>query len=316
MALVGAVYALGRRLFGATEGLLAALLAAVSPFCVYYSQETRMYIFVALWGALSMLAFVGLPQRLTRGGRGTWWPALRYWLASVLAVYSHYFGFSILLAQNLAFLVWWVAGWRREGPRWGAVARWAALEAAIGLAYVPWLMVSWSSLNNWPAVSAPLGLGTLLLNVGQVFALGITVDTATWTRVIGAALLALAVVGMAWRRGRCTGSPGAGSLADEAQPWGATLLPALYLLTPVALMYLLSLQRPMYKPKFLLLATPGYLLLQARGALALGHWAGRLGARPRPGDPERPAGRCDRVGDGGGGRNRPLWTVCGHPLLS
>ncbi len=57
---------------------------------------------------------------------------------------------------------------------------------------------------------------------------------------------------------------------------GATLLAALYLIVPVALMYLLSLQRPMYKPKFLLLATPGYFLLQARGALALGHWAGRL----------------------------------------
>jgi hypothetical protein len=41
-------------------------------------------------------------------------------------------------------------------------------------------------------------------------------------------------------------------------------------------MYLLSLQRPMYKPKFLLLATPGDFLLQARGALALGAWARRL----------------------------------------
>jgi uncharacterized membrane protein len=138
--LVAATYGLGRRLFGAAPGLLAALLAALSPFGVYYSQEARMYIFVALWGALSMLAFIAC--------RSAWpgWAAGLAAGAALLAeqragVYSHYFGFSILLAQNLAFLVWWLADWRREGPRWDAVARWAALEATIAWPTCP---------GSWP----------------------------------------------------------------------------------------------------------------------------------------------------------------------
>ena len=47
---VALTYALGKRLFGPPVGLLAALLGAVSPLAVYYSQEARMY---ALLAALS-----------------------------------------------------------------------------------------------------------------------------------------------------------------------------------------------------------------------------------------------------------------------
>ncbi|HUZ76986.1 MAG TPA: glycosyltransferase family 39 protein, partial [Chloroflexota bacterium] len=50
---VALVLALGRRLFDVRSGLLAAGAAAISPLLVYYSQETRMYMQVTLFGLLA-----------------------------------------------------------------------------------------------------------------------------------------------------------------------------------------------------------------------------------------------------------------------
>ena len=44
------IYAIGRRISPALA-LTAALLAALNPFQVYYSQEARMYMLLALAGA-------------------------------------------------------------------------------------------------------------------------------------------------------------------------------------------------------------------------------------------------------------------------
>ena len=55
--LVLVIYGLGARLFNRTTGLAAAFIAAIAPFQVYYSQEARMYILVALEGALAVLLF-------------------------------------------------------------------------------------------------------------------------------------------------------------------------------------------------------------------------------------------------------------------
>ncbi|MEA3460120.1 MAG: glycosyltransferase family 39 protein, partial [Chloroflexota bacterium] len=54
-ALVYLTFLLGCRLFGRRVGLAAALLSALSPFQVYYSQEARMYILATLLGASSVL---------------------------------------------------------------------------------------------------------------------------------------------------------------------------------------------------------------------------------------------------------------------
>ncbi|MFQ5343893.1 MAG: glycosyltransferase family 39 protein, partial [Anaerolineae bacterium] len=70
--LVALTWVLGRQLFGPTVGLTAAFLAAVSPFQVYYSQETRMYILAAMLGALSMVLAVELARR--------WVLGIGYWI--------------------------------------------------------------------------------------------------------------------------------------------------------------------------------------------------------------------------------------------
>ncbi|MBC7261561.1 MAG: hypothetical protein H5T63_06075, partial [Chloroflexi bacterium] len=59
---------------------------------------------------------------------------------------------------------------------------------------------------------------------------------------------------------------------------GSTLyiLCALYLFVPIAIMYIISLQRPMYNPKFLLLCTVPFHLFLAQGVVYLANHVGRL----------------------------------------
>ena len=56
----------------------------------------------------------------------------------------------------------------------------------------------------------------------------------------------------------------AGVYAVRDRLWAASAL-ILWTLAPIALMYVVSLSRPAYNPKFLLLALPPFLILCARG---------------------------------------------------
>lgn len=278
---VAVTWALGWRLFGPAAGLLAGLYAGTSAFQVYYSQEARMYILVTLLGGLSMLAFVRLLEAWSGGAarrRALIAASVAYVLATALATYTHYFAFSLLAGQNVAVWIWLLGrrGAERRVP-WGPLLAWGALQALVVALYVPWLVASWGSLRSWPAVSAPLSLGGLLARATQVFAFGVTIADTRTTRLLAATVSAPAIAALAagvgaWRRRLRDLTPGGTSALGTA-------IAALYAAAPVLVMYGLSLSRPMYKPKFLLLATPGYHVLLAAGALALAGWLARAARR-------------------------------------
>jgi len=341
VGIVAATYLFARRFFGPLTALLAGLLVAISPFQVYYAQEARMYILVTLFGLLSMLAYVQLlavaacpPWETANARRLAGWAAL-YLLTTALAIYSHYFAFALLAAQNIGFVVWlftrrraanvetrygnraYETHARPPAPRTAAtpggiielppslaahrgyaasLLLWAGLQLGVGLAYAPWLALSWRSLRSWPAVSAPLTLPQLLRNIAHVFSVGLTLAPGSTLSLLALALAALILPGLldwgGYKRARMARlqtalSQEASVKAPAPRPQGETsvgrgvrasglVLTLLYLVVPIVTMYVLSLQRPMYKPKFLLLATPAFYILQAWGITAVGRWLGRI----------------------------------------
>jgi uncharacterized membrane protein len=92
------LYELGRELYDRRTGLLAAAFAAVSPLLVWYSQEVRMYEFVALFGLLALLTQL----RAIRNGTMLNWAA--YILATAALLWSHYFGLVLIAVQQLVFI--------------------------------------------------------------------------------------------------------------------------------------------------------------------------------------------------------------------
>ncbi|MBI4302705.1 MAG: glycosyltransferase family 39 protein, partial [Chloroflexi bacterium] len=82
---VAMVYKLGDRVAGRPVGTAAALLAAISPFLVYYSRIPRMYSLVTFLLTLALF----LAYRWLEKPR--WWLGVGYGVAAILALYTHYY---------------------------------------------------------------------------------------------------------------------------------------------------------------------------------------------------------------------------------
>ncbi|QQG43451.1 MAG: glycosyltransferase family 39 protein [Candidatus Daviesbacteria bacterium] len=99
------VYLLGKELFNKKIGALAALLLAVAPLHVYYSQEARMYSFAAFAVALNSYFFVRLLKNKLQVNLGFIGEAKNLFVFSgVLVIYSDYLAYLIFPAQFLYLL--------------------------------------------------------------------------------------------------------------------------------------------------------------------------------------------------------------------
>lgn len=99
LALVAAVWWLGRLVGGSAAGGLAALLTALSPLVIGYAQEVRSYIFVMLAATVAVAAAIEATRR----------PDPRPWIAlsaaaSVATIWLHYTG--LLVIVPLAWFIW------------------------------------------------------------------------------------------------------------------------------------------------------------------------------------------------------------------
>jgi 4-amino-4-deoxy-L-arabinose transferase-like glycosyltransferase len=245
VVLVALTYALGRLLAGRWVGLAAAFLAAINPFQVTYSQEARMYMLLAVLTAAAMLALV----RIVGGSRTALaWIALV--LLEVAGLYTHYSFLFIVLALNLAYLLWLVLT-RRQAPVLGRALNWVISQVAVVLLYLPWLPTAIRQATTWPTPAQSTAFFPAMADTWRWLVFGPTIETG---EVVFALLVAalVAAVGL-WALGK-------------RDRWSAGLL-ALWLGLPVFLIFALGLYREAYL-KFLLVATPAVALLLACGLLA------------------------------------------------
>jgi uncharacterized membrane protein len=127
VATVASIYVLGRELFDDKTALVAALVTAIAPFHVQYSQETRMY---ALLGLLLMLA----TWCFVKGWRSEmkvwrWWVA--FGLLAGLAMYTQQLAAFYLVALGLVPIV----AYRRDQFIHVVVG-----TAVAVIVYLPWLV--------------------------------------------------------------------------------------------------------------------------------------------------------------------------------
>ncbi len=270
--------------FDEEVAIFAAYLSAFSPFQVYYSQEARMYIWVTLFAAISVLTMTQMlrgagkvnNQQSTVGSPGTqignrqsaianrnsrikrtlFW--LLYIASTIALLYTQYIGAFVVVVENLAFAVWLIFAIRDQQSSVlrlpssvkHSLAFWLAAQIIIGLMFLPWYLSAGGQLASWPSISEPLDLPTLVWRGLNVFSVGTTLEPG------GAILISIAfaiVFFIGWRRARAANTN-----------WVIVTL-ILWTLVPVAMMYIVSLSRPAYNPKFLLLATPPFYILVARG---------------------------------------------------
>lgn len=255
---------LGRRALGGRVGWGAALLLAISPFHVWEAQELRNYgllLTLNLVSVYGLYRFIESPKVATRPAA---WLAL--WAgASLLAVYTHYFGFFVLafglltLVTALAWRVWQRGG----GVRWRLSGRRAALwfvGGCLGLLLVllPIAPVALARFRSGQQVDFYfVPSQDIVAHALSAYSVGVspTVLQPLW-RVAPVVLLAVLGCLAALRSGRRL----------------AVVFLLGYQVIPLACLMLLSTINPLYNGvRHLLIGLPPFLLFTAAGSL----WPGR-----------------------------------------
>jgi mannosyltransferase len=210
IAVVPIAYLCGRELVSRRAGLVAAALAAVSPFMIWYSQEAREYMLLAALSGTSLFWFARALRTHASGDIGRWA------LFAALAVLTHSFA-GFLVAPELLWLLYVVR------CRASVIA--AAAVAAVQLALLPLLFThaTHSLLGFIKATSLTLRLEQVPVGfaLGALYRSSLVNYGLLGAAVMAAVLILLIVVG-----------------ADRAQLRGAGIAAALagiVLLVPLGL---------------------------------------------------------------------------------
>lgn len=239
------IYVLGKRRLGQTAGLFAAVLAACAPYQVWYAQEVKMYTLLPF---LALLALYAL-DRACETPRAAWWGAAL--VATSLAFYSH-----ILAALLVPVACGWFLLHPRRDPR--AWVGGGVVLALLTLPYLPllgWqlpLLLQGEQNTGYPAYTLSQ-MAFILLNGWST---GIGGWGGLWV-IRGCGLVAF--VGAAYLL-----------LASKAREAGQLLI---WLLLPLAAIWLVSLRRPLFTDRYLIWsALAFYLLIGAALAALPGRW--------------------------------------------
>ena len=231
----------GRAWLGRLAATWAALLLAINPFHVWYSQEARMYAWLGLL-ALAVLWFFG---RALQSQRRADWMALI--VLSALAYLVHYFALFLPLVEFVFLLV----TFRRHHQ---SLLRWTAVQAISVLPFAAWVIWLFS------VAGGTFGIGWIptprlddLLKT--LWSFGMAYDgQANWLVIVVVLMWCALLLLGAWR------SNGSGE---------ARLLLALALALPLLITFLLSMRRPTYVDRFFIGSLPAFLLLASAGLTRL-----------------------------------------------
>jgi mannosyltransferase len=279
-------YVLGRRLFSRPVGLLTALLLTVSPYLTWYGQEVKMYTLVP---ALALLAVYAQKAGLRRAAAGEGWRCLSWTVVQVvatsLALYTHILAALLIPVQVLLTLAWW------PRTRWQWVCVLVRLACVI-LLYLP--------LATW---QAPLTFQTretgfhpyTLDQMAQILLNGWSLGILGWGQPWGTVLMSvLAVWGLVsplgkimakvrrqasgqghLRLSRGTPSPESFATFTRLEELESRLALLGWLVTPLLIVWFISLQQPLFTDRYLIWTAPAFYVLVALGLGTLwrfGHW--------------------------------------------
>ncbi len=266
---VPAIYVLGRQLFSARVGLVAALLIVVNPFAQWWGQDAHFYGYLLLSATLLTVVSLRLWRTLNRpdppSGASAWRLAGLYVVVALISFLIHYFAYFTWGALNLVALVQTL---RRHWSR-KLVFTWWGTQIVLFLLYLPWIIwtlpLTTTFTQPWIDEISP---GNILwrelkaLNLGYTDHLGQAAQPAIpWLTGL-AVLILVAGLGLGWLRRRNHQS---------------TQIALGLFLAPLATMYLISLYRPLFDEKYAIALLPLYLVLLASAIVCIGQrwrWLG------------------------------------------
>ncbi len=221
-----------------------------------------MYELVALLSLASayfLLALLPRPgetyPRAAQGARGMRGAA--YFVACLLAIYTHYSAFFVIAAENLYAVIAWLRNRRAWGWFWAR--NWVLVQVFLLLCYTPWIAVQSGFLggkanaryDEWGWRGIEMIFGKTFL----AFSAGLTVEFPL-AQLAAAAFLAVALIG-AVQTLRAT------SVRATSVP--AASLPVFYFIVPIIIAWAVNPIMPFFFERYVLVALPGLYVTVALG---------------------------------------------------
>jgi 4-amino-4-deoxy-L-arabinose transferase-like glycosyltransferase len=258
---VALIYRLGVLVGGRRAGQVAAILLAISPFHIWYSQEARMYTMLA---ALAIIVNWCLLMLMRRERRLLW---LAYFLALALAMYTHFLAFLLPVAHYAylsihyrrlrAFFLKWLASAAAAVALFALWAGTMLLSGGFREANISWIV--------------PVGPIEPLLTILSL-SIGPSIDPASPVPYLALGLFLICLVYGAIRFGRRLPSSAASERVRKALDYRLLLF---WCGIPILMLYLISLpwpipqRRSVYVDRYLIMVLPALLVAAAWGLAAL-----------------------------------------------
>ncbi|MCU1398075.1 MAG: hypothetical protein JWN62_1184, partial [Acidimicrobiales bacterium] len=262
VALVPAMAWTGRVIYDRRTGWVAAGLAAVAPFCVWYSQEARMYALFMLFAALATGAQV---VAIRRGLRRDW---LIYAVCTAALIWTQYFAFLPVLVQQVGFA--WVV-WRDRAPqdpvardrRRALVRGWLMATVLIAVTLIPLLPIlhgQFAAYTNRSDGLVPGQAGANSSTIGgaiSIYAVGANLIWGIWGYHADGVMVQIAAL---WPLVMLLGL----LLLGRGRSGPSVLLLGL-VVVPMAMLFVIgSIKRDLFELRYFSGAVPAMLLLGAR----------------------------------------------------
>lgn len=235
---IAGIAALGQRLGGRRVALLAALLWALHPFQIWHAQDFRNY---AIWAGLSTLSlYFGIRVLAEREPKA--------WLIySAVALTSSLIFYMELLTVGVLTLYSWLRYWRERR----LAMRWTVLQASIIAITVAAFLILQGALVSSGGYGGTTGSFTLsqwwtrflpVLNFGDTLSAQLQLELMSdlWPILL---LLLVGAWGVVWRWQRNT-----------------AFLLALLGIVPLLMLGIISTQLNIFRPRYVMLAAPAYIL--------------------------------------------------------
>lgn len=91
------IYRIGLRFFNLRVAVFGSLLFTFSNYQVLYAHEARAYAMMGFFTAVSMFYYLEIIHAKTKNN----WKLVWFFLANILLIYTHFFGFFVLFIQFL-----------------------------------------------------------------------------------------------------------------------------------------------------------------------------------------------------------------------
>jgi mannosyltransferase len=244
---VGAVFmtcAIGVRLFDIRTGLAAGLILAVNAFFIRYAQEARGYTLVLLLVTFSMYLFI----RAIESQQYKYYVALG--LTNALVLYAHFCGFFVLVAQFVS-LVFVPPG----TIRWKRALTCAIVTASLASPLGVFMLTHQSNPLGWVSKPSLQDLYSLFKRITGTEKGNFLQRMLFVSYFIPCFLSFVCAIGTLVR------------LKRSRLLWRYGLL-LCWFFVPILSLYLVSMFKPAFVSRYLILCLPGLVLLAGAGLLS------------------------------------------------